>query len=503
MRPDDPEALNNLGANYMSLLRAEEAMACFERALALRPAYADAQNNISNALLVQNRPMEAISHSERALAMRDNYASAHWNRGIALLMTGDLKRGWEGYEWRFEEDRAQKRMFATPIRTDVPMWQGEDLTGKTLWVRCEQGSGDMIQYARFLPALRARGARVVFECAPGLHRILDGSADALIPEVPADFPPPRGLRLPDLHHEPDPPSGRRAGEPAERALPRGGHGPPRGVGRHLARIQREANLPPDNLKVGIAWAGSPTHGNDRNRSTSLADFAALASVPGVTLFSLQKNKAVEQAADPPAGMLLVNLGPSLLDFADTAAVMAHLDLVIAVDTSVVHLAGALGRPVWTLLPHHPDWRWMLDRSDSPWYPTMRLFRQPAPKDWPSVFGEVRQALELLACATDSHEAVAEAERLFAAGDVLEARRRLQALTQQPRPPVRALNDLGVICWQSGEREEALGLFLRALQAEPTDRTTLLNCADAMRAFGQEEDAQALLRALPSVFQKAA
>ena len=142
-------------------------------------------------------------------------------------------------------------------------------------------------------------------------------------------------------------------------------------------------------------------------------------MPGVTLFSLQMNRAAEQANDPPAGMLLVNLGPSLHDFADTAAVMTHLDLVIAVDTSVVHLAGALGRPVWTLLPHHPDWRWMLGRADSPWYPTMRLFRQPAPKDWPSVFAEVRQALEQLASAPTGGEAMAEAvddaERLLASG----------------------------------------------------------------------------------------
>ena len=201
----------------------------------------------------------------------------------------------------------------------------------------------------------------------------------------------------------------------------------------------------------------------------------------MTLFSLQKNRAAEQAADPPAGMLLVNLGPSLHDFADTAAVMAHLDLVIAVDTSVVHLAGALGRPVWTLLPHHPDWRWMLGRADSPWYPTMRLFRQPAPKDWSSVFADVREALTQLASAPTGSEAVAEAERLLAAGDRQGAKRRLLALTQQPRTPVRALNDLGVICWQDGERQEALGLFLRALELDPSDRTTLLNCADALRA----------------------
>ena len=365
MRPDDPEALNNLGANYMSLLRAEEAMACFTRALAVRPTYVDAQNNISNVLLVQNRPMEAIPYAERALAMRENHPSAHWNRGIAHLITGDLKAGWEGYEWRFEEDKAQKRMFATPIRADVPMWQGEDLAGKTLWVRCEQGSGDMLQYARFLPTLQARGARVIFECAPALHRILDGGADVLIEEVPPDAPPPDGcdfqIYLMSLTHrlgitlENLPNAPYLQADPAQRDE----------WGRHLAHIQREANLPPDNLKVGIVWAGSPTHGNDANRSATLADFAALASVPGVTLFSLQKNQAAAQADDPPAGMLLVNLGPSLHDFADTAAVMAHLDLVIAVDTSVVHLAGALGRPVWTLLPHHPDWRWMLDRRTRP------------------------------------------------------------------------------------------------------------------------------------------
>lgn len=497
LRPDDPEAINNLGVNHMNLMQSAEAIACFERALALKPAYAEAMNNIGSVYMEQDRPEEAMIHYERALALRQNYAAAHWNKGIAQLIMGDFENGWRGYEWRFEEDKAQKRMFATPYRTDVPTWEGESLVGKTLWVRCEQGAGDMFQYARFLPALKDRGARVIFECPGGLHPVLQDCAgiDQLIGEVPADAPPPAGCDLQiyamSLTHRlgvtPDnlPREPYIAADPDRCAQWR----------QHLDRIQTDAHLPFDNLKVGIVWAGNPTHFNDHNRSASLADFAPLASVPGVTLFSLQKGHAALQAETPPEGMVLVNLGRALQNFADTLAVIAHLDLVIAVDTSVVHLAGAMGCPVWTLLPFHPDWRWMLDRADSPWYPSMRLVRQPTPRDWASVMAQVRQALTDLVANSGDREAVEEAEYLFDVGAREEAKARLQGLAAQPRPAVRALNDLGVIFWQEGQREEALGLFLQALQVNPRDRTTILNCADALRAFGQEEEARAILSAI--------
>ena len=496
MRPDDPEALNNLGANYMSLLRAEEAVACFERALAMRPTYVDAQNNISNVLLVQNRPAEAIPYYERALAMREDYPSAHWNRGIARLLSGDFTRGWEGYEWRFEEDKVQKRMFATPIRTDVPMWQGEDLAGKTLWVRCEQGSGDILQYARFLPMLQARGARVIFECAPNLHQILDGGADEIIGEVPPDAPPPDGcdfqVYVMSLTHR----LGITLDNLPNCAVPPGGRGAARGVGAspgaHPARGEPAAGQPQGRHRLGgqpdarqrheplgdaggLRGAGvragrdavQPAKGQGRRAGGGPAREHA-AGEPGAGPARLRGHRRRHGAPGPgdrrghvrgpPGG----RAGAARLDAAAAPPGLA-LDagpgrLALVPDHAPVPAARAEGLAVG--VRRGPARRW-------------NGSRRPPPRD----------------------EAVAEAERLFAARRAgRRPGRQLVALTQQPRPPVRALNDLGVICWQGGEREEALGLFLRALQVDPTDRTTLLNCADALRAFGQEEDAQALLRA---------
>ena len=255
------------------------------------------------------------------------------------------------------------------------------------------------------------------------------------------------------------------------------------------------------LKVGLVWGGNPGHTNDHNRSCALAEFAPLAAVPGVTFFSLQKGPAAAQAADPPRGMTLIDLGPALADFADTAAVITHLDLVISVDTSVVHLAGALGTPVWTLLPFCPDWRWQLGREDSPWYPTMRLFRQARPREWPAALRRVGEELARLVAQTEPAKPAIPAEEraahlvklgetLFASGDLAEARRCFdQALAAAPGH-ARARNNLAVLAFQEGRYDDAISVF-EALSAQmPGQISALENIARCWEAKG--DDARAIL-----------
>jgi hypothetical protein len=262
------------------------------------------------------------------------------------------------------------------------------LEGRTILLHAEQGFGDAIQFIRYLPLVARCGGKIIIECHPELQRLLQTAA--------ADSPVvATGHTLPafDLHCP-------------FLSLPRL-------FGTNLTNIPKDVPYLHANaadvevwrkrladqsasLKVGLAWAGRPTHQNDRNRSLKLGTFAPLAQLAGVRFVSLQKGEAAAEAKSPPEGMELLDAGPELKDFADTAALVAALDLVIAVDTSVVHLAGALGKPVWVLLPFAPDWRWLLNRDDSPWYPTMRLIRQQRRMEWEPVVASIREELNALA-----------------------------------------------------------------------------------------------------------
>lgn len=382
--PGFAEAHNNLGVALHEQGRSVEAIVCYQRALACRPRFADAYNNYGAALQSLGEHGAALGCYERAASIRPDFAWAHVNLAMEAMLLGDVKRGRQEYEWRYGIPEL------SPGCGDRPLWDGHALKHETLLVRAEQGAGDTLQFARYLPGAKERASHVVMECQRGLRALLqaanpgievvervEGGVDSV---VPCDFVVGL-LSLPRvLQAEPD---ALADAVPYLRA----------DEGR---REIWAARLTGGKAKrVGIVWAGSPTHRNDKNRSCSLADFAALADVPGLSYYSLQKGDAAKQAEAPPEGLDVVDLSGELHDFADTAAALACLDLVITVDTSTAHLAGALGTPVWTLLPFSPDWRWMLDRSDSPWYPSMRLFRQPKPGDWQSVFADVAAALSTL------------------------------------------------------------------------------------------------------------
>ncbi|WP_083896894.1 tetratricopeptide repeat protein [Azospirillum sp. B506] len=392
--PMEAEYANNLGAMLRNDRRLEEATRCFRRAIALNPQHSGAYSNLGSTLKDRAIFWQALLAFRRATRLVPDFAGAHWNDSLLRLLLGDFVRGWQGYEWRWKHGQ-----LPSPQRSFTkPRWDGSPLRGRRLLVYWEQGFGDVLQFVRYLPLLSqmADGQPVIFECQRPLLPALRGLSgvtlaptgeplpdfDVQIPvmSLPALF----GTRLetvpsrvPYLSAEPELVAhwGERLTAPAQ-----GGAGGGAGGGGG------------GGLKVGIVWAGSPTHGNDRNRSIGLAPFARLAAIPGVTLVSIQKGPTEGQAENPPGGFPLLNLSPEIKDFADTAAIMANLDLVVCVDTSVAHLAGALGVPVWVLVPFAPDWRWMLDRDDSPWYPTMRLFRQSRPQHWDDTLDSLERAL---------------------------------------------------------------------------------------------------------------
>jgi Tfp pilus assembly protein PilF len=378
LQPGEPGVLNNLGNALLAQQQYAEAIACFRDGLRRTPANPGIHLNLGNALRASGHVGEAIQSLRQALELRPDFAEAHWDLAFALLLQGDFTQGFQEYEWRWRRPDFPRRQF------DSPLWLGEDLAGRTLLVHTEQGAGDNLQFVRFVGALAERGARVVLECQPFLAALFESAPGApqiiprgdALPEVDWHLPllslPQRlGITLDTIPARTpylQPPARRRV------VLP-----PPRG--------QQDARL-----KVGLVWRGNPQHPNDRQRSIPLASLEPLFAVPGVAFYNLQVAPGPQFAGEAASQPALIPLEGLLRDFADTAALVDQLDLVISVDTSVAHLAGALGQPAWVLLPFAPDWRWLLGREDTPWYPTLRLFRQSAPGDWSAVIQRVRDSL---------------------------------------------------------------------------------------------------------------
>lgn len=373
LQPENAEAHNNLGAVYSEQELHEAAVECYLKAIALNPRYGDAYTNMGNSLFATGNPERAVESCRKAVEVAPESPAAHWNLAVALLRTGNFEVGWPEHEWRLHTKlKFPKRPFPQP------QWKGEDLAGRTILLHCEQGFGDGIQNVRYVKLVARRGGRIVLECHPELRRLFDRypGADQVIA---------RGEPLPDfdmhcpLSSLPYACRTRLDTIPADVPYLR----------PETERVNRwRKRLRGPDLKVGLVWAGNPTHPNDRTRSIRLDQLAPLAAIPGVEFHSLQKGPAAEQALHPPAGMRLVNHSGELDDYVDTAALVSQLDLVIAVDTSVAHLSGALARPTWVLLPFVADCRWLIGRSDSPWYPTMRLFRQQARERWDRAIEEL-------------------------------------------------------------------------------------------------------------------
>jgi tetratricopeptide (TPR) repeat protein len=380
LRPEAPEAHNNLGLAYSDLTRWAEAEASFHAALRLNPGLVDAHNNLGSLYKEQGRMDEALASYQTALWVDPNSASTRYNRSLALLQMGDYAQGWPEYEWRWQRSQARVRPFAQP------RWDGSPLEGRTLLLYMEQGLGDMIHFLRYAPLVKERGGRIVVECpamllplfatGPGIDQLVAEGQ----PLPPFDVQAPL-LSLPAL-------VGTTSLDQVPARVPYLAADP-----EQLAAWQAPMKRL-EGFRIGLVWQGNPHHQWDRFRSVPLACFALLAKIDGVRLISLQKGAGTEQLRT--CGFPVTELAPELdaegPAFADTAAIMKHLDLVITIDTAAAHLAGALGVPVWVALSAIADRRWLQKRSDSPWYPTLRLFRQRALGDWPGVFAAMAQEL---------------------------------------------------------------------------------------------------------------
>jgi tetratricopeptide (TPR) repeat protein len=366
-------ALNNRGNVLEELGRLDDALESYDLALKISPTNADILVNKGNVLKDLRRIDEAFELYNKAVDVAPQSAKAHYNRGLSCLMTGDLEKGWDDYQWRWQNTALSMQR---PV-TDKPVWDGTDLNGKTILLYPEQGKGDEVQFARYIPLVAERGGRVVLWASRPMLRLLSGVSGAAIVCDTLE-----GAGSYDCHASlMDLPGIFRT---SLETIPN--ETPYLNLENDLLDIWSGRLGPKENLRVGLVWAGNPAHKNDRNRSIDLELFQPLSEIKELSLFSLQVGQSEKAAI--VLGSSVRELEKEIKDFADTAAAISALDLVISVDTAVAHVAGALGKPVWTLLPFIPDWRWLLDRDDSPWYPSMRLFRQDRPGDWSGVITNV-------------------------------------------------------------------------------------------------------------------
>ncbi len=382
-RAVDPSLyLRNIAEVYRVMGRLDDAAAAARRAVALRPSDPVCLHNLAVILYERLEPEASIAAADQALLMNPDLPGAHFAAAEALLLLGQMERGWEEYEWRFRIPNGGESM----PKTGKPDWNGEPFDDATLLLVADQGFGDVIQFCRYIPWVMQRCPDMAVACPAEIVPILR----QLLPTTRLfqhwrDCPPFRAIQalsgLPRLHGT------RLDNVPAPIPYLRA-H--PDRLAQWSDRLRRLA--PAGLRRVGIVWAGRPTHANDRRRSASLALFAPLAALPNLALVSLQKGPPTEQAGSYFGRAPLINIGAEVKDYDDTMALLACLDLVVTVDTSVGHLAAAMGKPVWILLAHAPDWRWLLEREDSPWYPTVQLFRQTEAGDWGGVFARVAAAL---------------------------------------------------------------------------------------------------------------
>lgn len=380
--PHDAVAYSNLGALFQAQGKFDAAETQYRMALTKDPKTVEALNNLGFLLGVQGRFDESLDHFEKALELSPSFADAHVNRALLLLQAGNYLEGWKEYEWRWES-----RVIGGRSRWARPRWSKADITGRKVLLFSEQGVGDTFQFIRYAPLIARAGAEAVYvECQPEVKRLLEGVSGVTrvfahgeqLPEFDLQAPL---MSLPGifgttLETIPAEMPYLKAHEELVRAW--------------RSRLDVEADK--GKIKVGLVWAGSAGHANDRARSCPLAEFAPLSRSANGVFYSLQKGDAAQQASSPPSGMKLIDPAVALSDFSDTAALIMNLDLVISVDTAAAHLAGALGKPVWVLLPFPSDWRWLRQREDSPWYPSARLFRQKRAGDWAEVFMRVAESL---------------------------------------------------------------------------------------------------------------
>jgi tetratricopeptide (TPR) repeat protein len=503
LKHDMVEAHYNMGNALKGSGALDDAIVCYERVLKMVPDHIGAFNNMGLAYRDSGRIDTAMEMFNQALKVRPDHVEIRWNRALALLLRGDLVEGWEEYNVRFERDDLRTTY---PRRFAKPLWDGSPFDGKTLLIHHEQGLGDTIQFVRYLPMVKARGGRVVLEVhesliglcrgLPGVDEVisrpldqdLDVAFDCYIPlltlpgifnttldTIPAD--------IPYLHANPE-----------------------------IETCWQE-RLDTADLKIGLVWAGNPGHKDDRNRSCPLNLLEPLSRIPGVALYGLQKNWG-DQSENQAQTLRIDNLGGLLTDFSITAGVIANLDLIISVDTAVAHLAGAMGKPVWVLLPFVPDWRWLMEREDTPWYPTARLFRHKRPGDWQEVIDRVAAEVGAMAAlrsgegarhrqveksgeaassqarATAPGPLMAEAFQCYQTGDRQRAKDICKKVLAGRPDHAEALHLKGLIHHRAGEYEEAVDLISKAIEIDPNQPLFFNNLGGAYQEKGDPMEAVA-------------
>lgn len=391
--PKDPNSYVKLGTALASNEdRLDEAIVQFKKALELDPRHALTYNNAGAVLHDNGHPAQAVQYLRQALALKPNYATAQHNLALIQLLFGHLKEGWELHESRLvTRERAHVYKMIHKLFGIIPKWDGKSsLAGKHILLMHEQGFGDSIQFLRYVRLLQDRGATVALHVKDPLYRLFK-SFTPHITLVREKDPLPKcdcSYVLMSLPHA--------LGTDTVEDIPAFPHYlSADDVDKQQWKKRLDTMTAPNRLRVGFVWGGNPEHGNDRRRSIPLEKMLPLFNTPGIDFFSLQKGKPTPDLKKLPRDLPVFDIGLYCNDFADTAAAIANMDLVISVDTSVVHLAGALGAPTWIMLAHTPDWRWLMDREDTPWYPSMRLFRQPAARDWERVIERIQTEISLL------------------------------------------------------------------------------------------------------------
>ena len=461
LRPDYPEAMLNYGTVLMKLDRPEEALFAYQRASALKTDFADASCGEGLSLRALGRFDDALAAFDEAVRLKN--VDAVSNRGCLLLLLGQFEEGWEGYESRWLGGKSLK----DALGAKYPDWSGEPSRGERLLVMTDHGLGDTIQFSRYVKLAAQAGAEVTFLCPRKLHRL---------------FAAIDGVRLTDEVQA----SEAFDAQIAVSSLPRAFRTRLENIPAPIPYLKPEvalqdrwaARIGAHGFKIGINWQGNPNPEADIGRSFPLAALASLAATPNVRLISLQKGAGTKQLDDLPQGMIVETLGADFDAgpdaFVDTAAVMAHLDLIVTCDTSIAHLAGALGAPVWVALKQVAEWRWLREREDSPWYPTMRLFRQCERGDWSELFARVAAALEPLAKASRDVIRKATIAIPSAIGELIDKITILEIKSERISDPAKlenVRNELSLLhALQTKEdlshpRLDALWTDLRAVNAE--------------------------------------
>lgn len=382
LQPDFADAAFNCGNAWSELQENEKAIACYRRVIELDPDKAAAYSNIAVVCVRENRYDEALSHFARAIQRDSSWADAHYGEALCRLVLGDFETGWQKHEWRWQTEQ-----FAD-VRNQYPqsVWLGQQsIEGKTILLYDEQGLGDSIQFLRYVNLVADMGAKVLLRVQPELNKLLSENGGDYVLVKKGEALPPFDFQCPLMSL----PLAFRTTLETIPAMPAYLRSNPE------RREIWDANLGSRTKpRIGLVWSGNTSHSNDKNRSISLEKLSRIFT-PDAHFVSLQKELRESDQKQIAAGIEITHFGNRLTDFTDTAALIDNLDLVISVDTSVAHLAGALGKPVWVLLPFRPDWRWMLNRNDSPWYPSMRLFRQNKIGDWDNVLEELVRELKLI------------------------------------------------------------------------------------------------------------